>query len=353
MEILENVFASFVTKGALLSIEEIGNGHINKTYLVQTTQRSYILQRINNHAFNDVKGLMNNLLIVTDHLIENDVFTIKFKPTYEGKLFLETSDGFYRLYKYIPNTITYEGVDNLEVIEKSGYAFGQFHHYLSDLDPTHLIEVIPNFHNTPKRFESLLKSIKADPIGRVENVKDIIKFLVDHQSDLSKLTDALDKKLIPLSVTHNDPKINNILFDENTNDVKCVIDLDTVMSGTVLYDFGDALRSLMTGANEDTNDLSLIKFKPDIYEAYLRGYYSQMKDTLNAKEIELLPYAPLVLTLELVIRFLTDYIDGDLYFATNYSEHNLVRTKTQLKLAQELYSHFDELISITKKITNQ
>jgi len=178
----------------------------------------------------------------------------------------------------------------------------------------------------------------------------MISFINSHRADFSLLTDGLDDGSIHNSITHNDPKINNVLFNSEDNQVKCVIDLDTVMTGSYLFDFGDALRSLFTGANEDSKDLSLLKVDFDVYKAYLTGYYSQMKTVLNKKEIELLPMSVVILTMELVIRFLTDYIQGDIYFGINYTTHNFDRAMTQYTLAKDLYNNLDKLKEITNGV---
>lgn len=350
MEDIKSIASKFSLKGEIVEICQFGNGLINKTFKIVTTERRYILQRINSYVFTDVDALMNNIVRVTEHLIEKDVFTLRIIPTYDGKLFYKNEDGYFRVFKLIENTICFEGIENLEIIKKTGYSFGQLHKNLADLDPNPIVDVIPNFHNTVARYKRLLTAISKDPVDRARNVKELLVFLVKYGSYTSLITDALKSGEIPLGITHNDPKINNVLFDKDTLDVKAVIDLDTVMKGSVLFDFGDALRSLFTGDNEDTTDLSLLKVDLDVYRAYLEGYYSQMKGTLKAKEIELLPYSVLILTLELLIRFLTDYVEGDIYFSTKYSEQNYNRAMTQYTLAKNLITNMDKLVEITNEI---
>lgn len=350
MENMEQIAKKFAIKGEITDVAPYGNGHINKTFVATTTERKYILQRINSNVFKDIDALMNNIVQVTNHLMEKNVFTLKYKPTLQGSLYYHTGDDYYRMFKYIDNTICYEGIDNMELVYKLGEGFGQFHNYLSDLDPTCIKDVIPDFHNTPRRYKKLFESVIRNPVNRVANVKDILIYINEHEKDACLLTDALHEGRIRNTITHNDPKINNILFDATTNNIKAVIDLDTVMTGTVLYDVGDALRSLFTGKNESSKDLSQLKVNFEIYENYLKGYWSEMKNVLNKEEIRLIPYSVIVLTLELVIRFLTDYIDGDVYFATKYPEHNLDRCKTQFALLQDLYKNIDKLSEITNKI---
>lgn len=341
---------NFSLKGTIVSIKPFGNGHINKTYLVETTDRKYVLQKINTNVFKNVDYLMNNLIRVTEHLLEKEVFTIKFRPTYDGKLYYVHNDEYYRMYKLIDETYCYEGIGNLDTVRKSGYAFGQFHCNLADIDASKIVDVIPDFHNTQKRYMKFLISISNDPVGRVKDIKPLIEFINSHNADYSLLTDSINDGSINNAITHNDPKINNILFDKDTLEVKCVIDLDTIMTGTYLFDFGDALRSLFTGENEDSKDLSKLKVNFDMYRAYLTGYYSQMKNVLNEKEISLLPKAVAIITMELAIRFLTDYIDGDIYFNTSYPTHNLDRAMTQITLAKDIYDNLDKLNQITAEI---
>lgn len=353
MENLEQIVSHFAISGKVEKIEPTGNGHINRTYLVKTDKNEYILQKINNVVFQNVNALMNNIVRVTEYLLEKRIFTLKYKPTLDGKLYYSAEDGYYRVFQFIYNSICYEGIEDLEVIRKAGSAFGQLHRDLAGIDTSEIVEVIPDFHNTKERYKAFLKSIEKDPKGRVAFVKDEIKFLNDNAKYYSILVDAIENKEIPLGITHNDPKINNVLFNKDTKDVRCVIDLDTVMPGTFLNDFGDALRSLFTGANEDTTDLSKLVANLDVYRAYLDGYYSKRRHTLNKKEIELLPYSVLVLTLELCLRFLKDYIDGDIYFATKRENHNLDRARTQIALSKDILKNMDNLKSITREIVSK
>lgn len=349
-ERLLNIASQFVIKGDITDIIECGHGHINKTFKVITTEREYVLQRINNVVFPKIKELMNNLVIVTDHLLENNVFTLKFKPTKAGSLFYETDDGYYRIYKYISNVEVIEGSCDLPTIVKFGSAFGDFHKNLSDIDPNSLYEVIKGFHNPPSRYAALYASIIEDKEGRRKEVEDLIKFVDEEKYNIGIIEQHIKTGEVPVRVVHNDPKVNNILFDEQTHDVKCVIDLDTVMPGSVLYDFGDAMRSLYTGANEDTEDLDKIVVDPAIFKAFFEGYYSKMKDVLNEKEKELIAEAPYCLAMELGIRFLKDYLDGDIYFAVKKDKHNLYRAKTQFRLAMKLKERTKEFKEIVKQI---
>ena len=344
------IIKHFNEKGEILSTEPFGNGHINKTFLITTTQRQYILQCINSTAFKDVDLLMNNITMVTGHLLKKGIFTIKFLKN-DNKFYYFDGKDYYRAYRYIDHAICHEEIDSLELISKAAEAFGDLHCNLADLDISSLKEVIPHFHDTPKRYRDLLSAIKEDKFNRVSFCQKEIADVELLKDYFGLIVDAIDKKEIPVNVTHNDPKINNVLFDDESDEVKCVIDLDTVMPGSVLYDFGDALRSLFTGANEDNNDPTTCKVNLEIFEAYLKGYWDKMKNTLNKKEIELIPYAPLILTIECGMRFLEDYLRGNIYFRVAYEEHNLVRARTQIYQALDILKNIDKLKEITRKIT--
>ena len=218
-----------------------------------------------------------------------------------------------------------------------------------NFDATKLYEVIPHFHDTYQRYLNLLDAIKSDKYHRVNNALKEIEAIKAWEKEYSKITDGIKHKEISLSVTHNDPKINNVLFNKESGNIRAVIDLDTVMPGSYLYDFGDALRGLFCGENEDSKDPSKLVVRKDVFEAYTKGYLSVMKDVLTKKEIELLPFAAFLLTIETGIRFLEDYLRGDIYFHTQYETHNLVRARTQIKLARDIYNSFDELNEIVKK----
>lgn len=350
---IKNIISQFNSKGEIVSIEPFGNGHINKTYLVTTTERQYILQCINSTAFKDVNLLMNNIGYVTSHLLSKDIFTIKFLKTSEDLLYYKAGNEYYRLYRFIDHVICHEGIASLDLIRKAAEAFGDLHRHLADLDATLLKEVIPHFHDTPKRYNDLLNAIKEDKKNRLSTCQKEVEEVGELKDYFPLIMDAINKKEIPLGITHNDPKINNVLFDEETDDFKCVIDLDTVMPGSVLFDFGDALRSLFTGTNEDNSDPSTCHVDFDIYSTYLEGYWSKMKAVLNKKEIELLPYAPLILSIECGMRFLEDYLRGDVYFHIAYPEHNLIRARTQIYQAHDILNNIDKLKEITKEVTSR
>ena len=348
------VASKFEINESIECYSPLGNGHINVTFLLTTVNhKKYVLQKINTVAFKNVDGLMDNMQKVTSFLMSRKEETIELIKTKEGRYFYQDESGCYRIYIYIDNVICYEGVTNLEAVYNTAKAFGKLHKSLKEFPAETLCEVIPNFHNTKARYDALLKSIELDVAHRVAQVPNEIAEAKKHAELYSLLIDSINNGEIPLGVTHNDPKINNILFDEKTNNARAIIDLDTIMPGSYLYDFGDALRSLFTGQYEDTTDLTKIHVNYDVFEAYARGYLSEMKGVLSKKEIELLPFSVFLLTAELVVRFLTDYLDGDVYFHTAYPEHNLVRTRTQIKLMNDIYDNLDKLQAIINKIVSE
>ena len=347
---IESYLSKFALKGEVVSVETFGNGHINQTFLVKTTEETYIFQLINHTVFPNVDMVMNNIYLVTKHLLSKGETTIAMLPTNNGLTFYRIGEDFLRGYRFVGNSETYEKLSSLEMVKEAARGFGEFHQALSDIDVSQIGDVIPFFHDTKRRFDTFLSIYQENPKGRVKSCKKDCEFILSRVLDYSLLVDALEEGEINFSVTHNDPKINNIAFDKNTGKVACILDLDTVMKGTFLYDFGDALRSLFTGDNEDNKDTSALKANLSIYEAYLEGYYSKMKDVINEKEKELLPYSILVITEELAMRFLGDYLAGDVYFGVKYPTHNLVRARTQIALAKDIIANMDKLIEITERI---
>ena len=270
--------------------------------------------------------------------------------TKDGKPFSKIGDEYYRLYEYIDNTVWYEEITDLKLIYKAAQAFGQFHKALKGFDANELKETIPNFHNTYQRYLNFLEATKTDKLNRVKTCLPEIQIVRSFESDYRTVVDLIADGTIPLAVTHNDPKINNVLFDKDSGEIRVVIDLDTIMPGSYLYDFGDALRSLFTGDNEDSEDLSKLKVKFDVFETYTKGYLSEMENVLTQKEIELLPFSAFILTIECGIRFLEDYIRGDVYFRIKKPNHNLFRARTQIAIANDIFNNLDRLNDIIDKL---
>ncbi len=339
------------------TIERYGNGHINDTYCTESPR--YILQRINTQIFKDPEKLMENIENVTSFLREKikeaggdpDRETLTVIKTSDGKSYFSADDGnAYRLYRFIEGTKTIENDRTLEDMYKAGIGFGRFSNMLSDFPVEKLHETIPDFHHTPKRVEALEKAIEEDKAGRVASVQAEIEFVLEYATCADVVVKGMKEGEIPLRVTHNDTKINNILFDAKTGDAVCVIDLDTVMPGSMLYDFGDALRIGASTGAEDETDLDKVWFDTEIFTRFTQGYLGETKNSLTKREIELLPFSAKLMTYECGIRFLTDYLNGDTYFKIHREHHNLDRARNQFKLVLDIHEKEKELSEIVKSI---
>ena len=339
----------FDLQGKIVSIEPYGEGHINLTLLVTTTEKRYIMQKMNTRIFNDPDSLMKSICMVTEHLRNRGVGTLHVIPTKDGKSFLKGEDCF-RVYAFIEDTITYQTVTDKEVFKNSGEAFGEFQNYLAEFDASELKETIKDFHNTPKRFRDFKKALDEDVCGRAKDCEKEIAFVLERENTLGKVVAGLQDGSIPLRVTHNDTKLNNILMDAKTGKAKAVIDLDTIMPGSMLYDFGDSIRFGASTAAEDEKDLSKVHFDIELFKAYAEGYCGAVKNSITKREAELLPYGAYLMTIECGMRFLADYLSGDTYFATKYEGHNLVRCRTQIRLASEMEAQFEEMGKIIADI---
>ncbi|MBQ8319926.1 MAG: aminoglycoside phosphotransferase family protein [Clostridia bacterium] len=344
----QRVAEAFCLEGEILSITPYGEGHINQTFLVTTDQKRYILQKMNTRVFPDSDGLMKNICAVTEHLRTRGVETLEVIKTKAGEAYLKGEECF-RVYAFIEDTVTYQTVSDKQVFENSGKAFGEFQNYLAEFDASVLTETIARFHDTPKRFADFKAALEKDALGRAKECKEEIDFVLTRANTYGKVVDGLKSGEVPLRVTHNDTKLNNILMDAKTNEARAVIDLDTIMPGSMLYDFGDSIRFGASTAAEDEKDLTKVHFDIALFEAYAKGYLSAVKSSITAKEKELLPYGAYLMTIECGMRFLSDYLAGDTYFATKYAGHNLVRCRTQLRLAAEMEAAFEEMSKIVEK----
>lgn len=353
----KSVLEAFPLEGELKEVCPYGEGHINQTYLITTTLKRYILQVMNTHVFPAPDSLMKNICYVTKHLESKGIETLHVVYTKQNEPFLKVKEdnkiSCYRIYDFIENTITFQKATDAQVFYNSGFAFGEFQNYLKEFDASVLTETIPNFHNTPKRVKDFLEALEKDVVNRAETCKQEIQFVLDRKDTLNLVVDGLKDGSIPLRVTHNDTKLNNILMDAKTNKARAVIDLDTIMPGSLLYDFGDSIRFGASTAAEDEKNLDLVHFDVSLFEAYTRGYYSAVAHSITEKEVELLPYSAYLLTMECGMRFLTDYLMGDVYFATKYEDHNLIRCHTQFKLAYEIYNQMDVLKKVVQKIQKE
>ena len=337
----EDLLIDFIPHNEVTSIQPYGKGHINVTFLVTTKEKRYILQQINTKVFPDVDKLMENIVNVTDFLIKKGVTTLEVIRTSDGRAFTEINSQYFRMYAFIENSVTYQVSESVEVFEESGFAFGSFQKHLADFNASSLHEIIPDFHNTPKRFNDFLKSCNADRYGRLKSCIEEADFILQRRNSLSRLTDSIREGRIPLRVTHNDTKLNNILIDSDTGKTKAIIDLDTVMPDSLLYDFGDSIRFGASTAEEDEPDTAKVHFDINLYNAYKNGFIRAMGDAVTPAETDLMPYSAYLMTIECGMRFLTDYLSGDTYFKTKYPQHNLVRCRTQLKLVSEIEKIFD------------
>ena len=352
---LKEIIGKFnVTDGAT----PYGKGHINDTYLSHSCEPRYILQRINNNVFKRPQDVMENIVHVTEHLrkkIEAEGGdpkreTLNLVRTYEGEPYYVTSKGdYFRMYEFIEGAQTYEIVEEPIHFYNAAKAFAKFQQRLADFPADKLHETIPSFHDTSVRFQQLKTAIAKDKAGRLKDVQAEVEFALAREKDVSVIVDAINEGTVPLRVTHNDTKYNNIMIDDITGEGICVIDLDTVMPGSLLYDYGDSLRFGTNPADEDEKDLSKVYCDLNLFEMFTKGYMEELKDVMTPREKELMPFAAKLMTYECGIRFLADYLNGDTYFKTKYPEHNLDRCHTQFKLVQDMEEKENIMKEIVKK----
>jgi Ser/Thr protein kinase RdoA (MazF antagonist) len=356
----------FDLRGEYLDFTENTNGHINNTFVVRFKKpsgriRPFLLQRLNTDIFTKPTEVMHNIVLTTEHLRKKieaqggdpDRETITVIPARDGKSYAYDAQGnFWRCYIYIDHSVTYEQATP-EIFHESAVAFGTFQNLLSDFDASKLYEIIPDFHNTGKRYEHFLKTVDNDTMGRAKSVGGLIDFAKENSDIASVLTDALARNEIPLRVTHNDTKLTNVLFDDQTNKAVCVIDLDTVMPGLSATDFGDAIRFGASTAVEDEPDVSKIRLDLSLFKTYAKGFVKSTKGALTPKELALLPMGAMLMTYECGIRFLDDYIDGDHYFRINYADHNMVRARSQFALLKDMRLHEADMSKIIESVVSE
>ena len=334
-----------------------GNGHINNTFLVDCKPR-VILQRINTSIFKNPAEVMGNIMAVTAYLREKiaesggdpERETMTFLTTKEGLPYYKTADGdYWRACYFVEDTVCLEVAKSPEDFAEVAHAFGRFQRMLSDFPADRLAETIARFHDTPNRFAQLEEAIAADRAGRVASVEAEIALCRKFQKYASLIVDGIAEGTVPLRVTHNDTKLNNVLLDATTRKGICVIDLDTVMLGSLLYDFGDAMRTGASTGAEDEIDLAKVQFDLAKFEAFTAAFLEELGDSMTARERELLPYSALIITLEQATRFLADHINGDVYYHIHRDNHNLDRARTQLKLVCEIEALLPRMTEIVSK----
>lgn len=360
---IDEVIAQYDIKGRLIVKAPYGNGHINDTFLLvyemtDGQARQYILQRINHNIFKKPEQLMENLVNITEYLRKviikqggnpNRETLNVIKTRYDSSYYEDSDHNFWRMFLFIEQTLCLETVESEKDFYDSGVAFGNFQRMLANYPAGTLHETIPNFHNTPVRFIDFKKAVEEDKLGRAALAKDEIEFALNHEKDTRILTDLLNEGKLPLRVTHNDTKLNNILFDKDTKKALCIIDLDTVMPGLSLYDFGDSIRFGASTGAEDEKDLSKIELDLSLFEAFTKGFLEGCKGSLTEKEIEMLPMGAKLMTYECGIRFLADFLEGDVYFKTHREGHNLDRARTQFKLVADMEKKWSEMNAIVAK----
>ena len=360
---LQNIVEKFAFRGDVTKITQINKGYINRTYCVETLSDSghvhkYTLQRINTNVFPDVDALMDNFKLTTEHLhgrlalagVHKRGAVQTIRPTKDGRAYLNDASGCWRMLTYFDDVYSLDIPDRPETFYHAGHAFGSFLKEMSDVDVNEVKTVIPNFHNTLSRYYDLEKSIVRDPKGRVKNVQKEIEFVRARVGIYGVISEALESGKIPTRICHNDCNLNNILFDNDTHLPVAIIDLDTVMPSSPLYDYGDSMRIGTNTAKDDEKDLSKVSCDLNLYEQYARGYLQACGDVLTKEELELLPYASIVITSEDGIRFLMDHIDGDTYYNIYYPGQNLDRSRTQLKLVEDMEKKLPEIKQILRRI---
>ncbi len=350
---IEKAAYAFRLNGQPVSCLCFGHGHINHTLKIVTdTGNEYILQRINKYVFKDPVKVMANASAVTNHIrarIDDPRLSLHFIPTLEGKYYHRDPEGeFWRMYDFV-HGFCLDAPESEEDFYESALAFGRFQQLLTDFPAEQLYETIPNFHNTVDRFRQLKESIRSDNMGRVAGAQPEIDAALAMEEKGCILQKMRESGALPLRVTHNDTKLNNVMLDKKTRKGLCVLDLDTVMPGLSAHDFGDSIRFGAATAAEDEPDASKMKLDLHLFEVYTKGFL-EVATSLTDTEIDMLPMGAFTMTLEVGIRFLKDYLDGDLYFKTKYSDHNLIRARTQLALAQDMLCKWEDMKAIVEKL---
>ena len=352
---LQEVSRLFRIEHEYIGYETIQVGNVNKTYKVNFVRadgspKSYLIQNVNTYAFRNAEGLMNNIDKVTEHIRSKKPghVALHYHHTADRATYVLDGENFWRLINYVPS-VTYNVVHDNDIVRNAGIAFGDFQRSLADFDINTLVETIPDFHQTRQRYKDFCAAIEEDKMGRVSQVQEEIDFLLSVKDQACKMTDMYLAGELPLRVTHNDTKINNVLFHPETNEPMVIVDLDTVMPGLLGHDFGDAIRFAANFEEEDSKNLDKVGLDLEIFRAFTEGFLSETLHFMTRKEIETLPLSCFVLAAELSTRFLADYLNGDLYFTIKYPDHNLVRTKCQIALAKDMLRKMDDMEKIVQE----
>lgn len=360
---IASISSHFKTEGQFTRAELCGSGHINDTFFVEFKPKRkikrYVLQRINHFVFKEPLKVIENMVLVTEHIqhklsargdTEPQRESIRMVPTIDGKYFYQSPEGdYWRCLHFIERSYNRDVAESPADAYEAGRIFSRFQHLLSDLQVSSLHETIPSFHHTPTRFKRFQEVLKKAPESKIKEARKEIQWAHSQESICSIITGKIEDKSLPTRVTHNDTKFNNVLFCEDTEKAICVTDLDTVMPGTVLYDFGDQIRTTTSPAAEDERDLSSVVIDLEMFEGLARGYLSEAQDFLTVQEIDLLAFSGRLITYQIGLRFLTDYLEGDVYFKTHRPGHNLDRTRAQFALAQSMETSQDKMNSIVQK----
>lgn len=362
---LVSVASEFDIEGSVVTVAAFGSGHINDTFRVVTDEAGsahYLLQRVNHHVFKDVAAVMDNIERVTNHLkaryaagfknIEVDRCVLTLIPTTGDELYHRDEEGnFWRMLILLEDTRSYDIVESPQQAREGGRAFGQFQRLLADLDVDLIHEVLPDFHHIGSRLAQLNRAVAADTTGRVKRVQPELMFINERVRRMHAILDLATEGRLPVRITHNDTKFNNVLLDANDR-AQCVIDLDTVMPGYVAYDFGDAIRTIINRAAEDEADLDKVRLNIPLFEAYADGYFEEAHHFLTPNEVESLMEGVLLFPYMQAVRFLTDFLAGDHYYKIRHADHNLQRTRAQLKLVSELEAHETALRAIVTRVAD-
>ncbi|MBT8393549.1 MAG: phosphotransferase [Bacteroidia bacterium] len=353
MKSIHHLLNQFNIKSDVVHASELNSGFINDTYLVTTRSGSqYVLQRINSVVFKDVENVIANKVLISEHLHNSNskYQTVRFIKTYEGVPFLKDKNSdYWNLMTFVSDSVTHEVATNSQLVEEAGKLYGDFMIQTANLDMDKLVETLPEFHSIPLRYKQFDEASKNATEEIKENAKDEIVFVLKCRDEMHELSILKDNNAFPIRVTHNDAKLSNILFDIKDKGV-AVIDLDTVMPGIVAFDFGDSIRSICTTTTEDDTNLYATKINLIFYEAFCKGFASTTKHILTPLEIKYLPLGAKTITFIMGLRFLTDYLNGNIYYKVDYETHNLVRAKNQFKLVKSIQENYQTMQQITDKI---